>query len=347
MSQTITLEQASNLINICGTDNTFVIQGEPGIGKSAMLDCFDGERHTVYVDCALLDLGDLQMVCFTEKKDFVMFVPNKIFAPKGGMPVVIMLDEIGKANRMVQNALLTLLHEHRIGNYRLPKGSCVFGTTNLVSDGVGDMMQAHAKNRVSFMTVRKPNAEEWLRWAANHGVVAEILAWVNEYPHCLDSYTDATKGTDNPYIYDPRKQQDSFVTPRSLFNASNIIFNREQMSSETLVAALAGTIGESAAMDMKAFISVADALPSWGLITANPSTCPIPENPIACTICALGAVSRLTSKTLPAWMTYVRRLPREVQFMWAGHAMRNTAKAAMICQNADFTRWAGENAWAI
>ena len=346
MSTSITLEQASNLIDVCGNNNTIVLQGEPGIGKSAMLGGFEGERHTVYIDCALMDLGDFQMICFTEKKDFVQFVPNKIFAPEPGMPVVIMLDEIGKANRMVQNALLTLLHEHRIGSYRLPEGSCVFGTTNMVSDGVGDMMQAHARNRITFVTVRKPDAEAWLRWAANNGVVPEILAWVSEYPHCLDSYMDAVKGTDNPYIFYPTRQGQC-CTPRSLFNASNIIEHRGQMSPETLVAALAGTIGESAAMDMKAFISVADALPSWNLIVANPTTCPIPENPIACTICALGAVSRLTSKTLPAWMTYVRRLPREVQFMWAGHAMRNTSKAAMICQNADFTRWAGENAWAI
>jgi MoxR-like ATPase len=79
-----------------------------------------------YIDCALLDLGDLQMPRVT---DSVEFVPNKMFV--GDEPLIIMLDEIGKAMRPVQNALLTLLLEHRIGNHKLPEGSVVFGTTNM------------------------------------------------------------------------------------------------------------------------------------------------------------------------------------------------------------------------
>lgn len=346
MNITTTLEAAVRLITTCGSKNTFILQGEPGIGKSAMLGLDWQPLIPVYIDSALMDLGDFQMPVPTEARDFIQFVPNKIFCPEVGVPVVVMLDEIGKANRMVQNALLTLLHEHRIGNYKLPEGSIVFGTTNLVSDGVGDMMQAHAKNRVTFVTVRKPNAEAWIPWGINHGVEPEVLAWVKEYPQCLDSYTDYS-GEDNPYIYNPKKVQDAFVTPRSLFNASNIVKNREALGDSTMLAALVGTIGQSAAMDMKAYITVADSLPSWDVIINSPETCPVPESPIACTICAMSAVSRLKSRTMDAWMKYLERLPLEVQHLFANHAMSCESKADMVMQNEEFTGWTRRNSWAL
>jgi len=349
LNTTITLAEASTLVRTCGQTNTFIFQGEPGIGKSAMLADLGqrDERHIVYIDCALLDLGDLQMPVPAEDRSSVSFVPNSMFKTDSDEPVTVMLDEIGKASRPVQNALLTLLHEKRIGNHSLPEGSTVFGTTNRASDGVGDMLQAHAKNRVSFLTIQKPNAEEWVGWAVDHNVSPELLAWVNEYPHCLESYADRADDTaDNPYIFDPRRQQDAFVTPRSLFNASQIVAQRRGFSSDTLIAALAGTIGESAARDMQAFLSVADALPSWGSITSNPHTAPVPDNPVANTISVLGAVTRITRETVPAWMTYLKRLPKEAQFMFASHAM-NSRNAHLVATCKDFTVWARENAWAV
>jgi len=341
---TVNLNEAANLIRTCGNTNTFVFQGEPGIGKSAMLkqlsDSSDLEPR--YVDCALLDLGDLQM---PRVNDSVEFVPNKMFT--GDQPLLVMLDEIGKAMRPVQNALLTLLLEHRIGNHKLPEGSVVFGTTNLATDGVGDMLQAHARNRVTFLTVRKPDADEWVEWGVNNDVDPTVLAWVKEYPHCLASYADDPEGSvDNPYIFNPRKQQAAFVTPRSLAHASHIVKQRAHMTDDVMISALSGTIGESAARDMQAFLSVADALPPFNAIIEKPDTVQVPDSPIACVILALGAVTRMTAENVDAWMTYLARLPREVQFMFVQNVMRSRA-ASVVVKSKSFTDWARENSWAV
>src|SRR5690606_37103789 len=102
--------------------------------------------------------------------------------------------------------------------------SIVFGTTNLASDGVGDALQAHARNRVCFVQISKPSADEWLEWAANNGVAPEVMAWVREYPHCLASYTDGDD--DNPYVFNPKRTKAAFVSPRSLHKASHIVAQR-------------------------------------------------------------------------------------------------------------------------
>ncbi len=344
MTTTVSLTDAAKLVNTCGQSNTFIFQGEPGIGKSAMLETLEIEcdMESRYIDCALLDLGDLQMPKVT---DSVEFVPNKMFV--SDEPVIVMLDEIGKAMRPVQNALLTLLLEHRIGNHKLPEGSIVFGTTNLASDGVGDMLQAHAKNRVTFLTVRKPDADEWIEWGVDNGIEPEVMAWVKEYPHCLSSYADDPEGSvDNPYIFNPRKQQAAFVTPRSLAHASHIVKQRPMLSDGVMISALSGTIGESAARDMQAFLSVADALPPFKAIIEKPDTTQVPDSPIACVILSLGAVTRMTSDNVDAWMTYLARLPREVQFMFAQNAMRSRS-ASVVVKSKAFTNWARENSWAV
>jgi len=344
MTTTVSLSQAANLIRTCGNTNTFVFQGEPGIGKSAMLSQLAGDTDLEprYIDCALLDLGDLQM---PKVGDAVEFVPNKMFT--GDQPLLVMLDEIGKAMRPVQNALLTLLLEHRIGNHKLPEGSVVFGTTNLATDGVGDMMQAHARNRVTFLTVRKPDADEWVEWGVDNGVDPAVMAWVKEYPHCLSSYADDPEGSvDNPYIFNPRKQQAAFVSPRSLAHASHIIKQRPNLPDDVLISALSGTIGESAARDMQAFLSVADALPPFKAIIEKPDTISVPDSPIACVILALGAVTRMTAENVDAWMTYLVRLPREVQFMFVQNVMRSRA-ASVVVKSKSFTDWARENSWAV
>lgn len=358
LTTTVSLAEAAGLIANCGTTNTFVFEGEPGIGKSAMLPIVKEMMSTKeieyvhrYIDCALLDLGDLQMPRVND--ECVHFVPNAWFTSEkdkdgNDKPLVIMLDEIGKANRTVQNALLTLLLEHRIGEHYLPEGSAVFATTNLTTDGVGDMMQAHAKNRVTFMGVRKPTADEWIEWAVNHDIDPLIAAWVKEYPHSMASYTELTseQARSNPYIFDPRQQQTAFVTPRSLAHASHIVKKRSHMTDDVLISALSGTIGESAARDMQAYLDVADKLPTWQAIVSKPAETEVPESPVAAVVLALGAVMRIDDKSTKSWVTYMRRLPQEVQFLFVSNAMR-TPKAAHLAKCREFTDWALENSWAI
>lgn len=333
--QTLSLKEVQQAIVNVGHEVTIIMQAEPGIGKSSTLKSMAQMMPTHdarYVDCALLDLGDLQMPKVTDSVDFV---PNKMFTSDDNRPLLICLDEIGKAMRPVQNALLTLLLEKRIGNHKLPEGSVVFGTTNLATDGVGDKVEAHARNRVCFITVQKPDADQWLHWAMDNDISPEICAWVKQYPHSLASYTDENQ-KDNIYIYNPRKAQASFVTPRSLEKASHFVKKRDALGDMVVQTCIAGCVGEAAALDMMAYIHVADKLTAWEVVIEKPEAAPVSDDQIANMIMAYGAVTRVSKETIDPFMKYLARLPSEIQIMFLSSLIKSS-KAGWAVMNKSVT----------
>jgi hypothetical protein len=227
----------------------------------------------------------------------------------------------------------------------------VFATTNLSTDGVGDAVQAHARNRMCVVQVKKPDAgfddegnvtrDGWAHWALDNNIDPALLAWVKSEPSCLASYTDAAQ-QDNPYIFNPKKQQTAFVTPRSLAKASEILKVREFLTPNALITSLSGTVGESAARNMQAFLTIADALPEWERIMKSPESTTVPDNPIAQQILVMGAVSRLSKDNVNPWMVYLDRMMTEVQALFASAIMRGT-KSSLVVTNKLFTQWAVKN----
>lgn len=371
---TVSLNEFANMIATVGSDVTVIGQGEPGIGKSSMLKVLEKrfpDYEVAYIDCTLLDLGDFALP-YTEtvgmkavdvhgKAELLggmkvtKFAPNARFKFQSGKPVIVMLDEIGKAMKAVKNVLLTLMLEKRIGDVKLPEGSIVFGTTNLATDGVGDSLEAHARNRVCFVTVRKPSAgfggdgsvdnDSWGAWALENDIAPEVIAWVKQFPQALESYTDPAQ-KDNPYIFNPtRAGQTAFVTPRSLEKASHIAKKRNSLGEAVTITALAGTIGESAARDMQAFFTVVDKLPTWEAIMDSPSSAKVPDDAVAKCILVFSAISRVDKDTLGKWLKYADRLDKELQALFARSIVKSSAKQSMAVSNKDFVKWATDNQW--
>jgi hypothetical protein len=362
----LSLNEFANAIATVGDKVTIIGQGEPGIGKSAMLKAVAAkfpDYEVAYIDCTLLDLGDFALP-YTELasgdagaagKKVTKFAPNARFKFSSGKPVIIMLDEIGKAMKAVKNVLLTLMLEKRIGDDYLTEGSIVFGTTNLATDGVGDSLEAHARNRVCFVTVRKPHAgfnadgsvdsDSWGAWALDNGIAPEIIAWVKQFPQALESYTDPAQ-KENAYIFNPtRAGQAAFVTPRSLEKASHIAKKRPMLGEAVTISALAGTIGESAARDMQAFFTVVDKLPTWEAIMQSPETAKVPEDAVAKCILVFSAITRVEKDTLGKWLKYADRLDKELQALFARSVVKSSSKQSMAVSNKDFVAWATQNQW--
>ncbi len=342
------LNEFATLVSTVGRDVTIIGQGEPGIGKSAMLKKIAQMNEgydTAYIDCTLLDLGDFALPYTVDDGaggKVTMFAPNARFKLHSDKPVVVMLDEIGKAIKSVKNVLLTLMLEQRIGDKYLPHGSIVFGTTNLASDGVGDALEAHAKNRVGFITVRKPNDDEWIEWALNNNIAPEIIAWVKQFPQALASYTDESQ-RDNPYIFNPtRAGQSAFVTPRSLEKASFIAKQRAILGDNLTITALSGTIGEAAARDMQAFFTVVDKLPTWENVIKDPKGAMVPDDTVAKCIFIFSAIAKVTKESFTPFMDYLQRLDAEWQALFAKSIIKSEKQSVAI-SNKEFKEWALKN----
>jgi len=354
----VSLMEFKNLVKTVGQHVTIIGQGQPGIGKSSVLKMLAKEMpeyEPAYIDCTLLDLGDFALPYTVDAAGVgkvTKFAPNARFKLQADKPVVVMLDEIGKAIKSVKNVLLTLMLEHRIGDVYLPEGSIVFGTTNLASDGVGDSLEAHARNRVCFVTVRKPTdgflsgggVEDgsWGQWAINNNIAPEIIAWVKQFPQALASYTDEGQ-RDNPYIFNPtRAGQTAFVTPRSLEKASDIAKQRAILGDNLTITALSGTIGESAARDMQAFFTVVDKLPTWDVVIKDPENTKVPEDTVAKCIFVFSALVKVQKDTFASFMKYLQRLDPEWQALFAKSIIKSE-KQTIAISNKEFKDWALKN----
>ena len=341
----VNLKQAATLIRTCGNTNTFIMRGQPGIGKSAALHTLAEQLPdylACYIDVANLDLGDLGMPVIDREKMVTRYAPNARFGIGNDqtLPVILMLDELGKASRPVLNMLLPVILEHRLGDVALPTGSIVFATTNLDTDGVGDNIPAHAYNRMSELIVSNPDVDEWLEWASNNSIAPEVMVFAKQTPEVFNSYVDLEKGEQNPYIFNPMNGNTrTFCSPRSLAKASNLVKSREYLG-EALLPALCGTIGEPAARMMEALINLSDELPQFETIVAKPDTTKIPESVGALFILAFMASGRLTAENIAQVMVYMTRLGKvsfEAHAVFIHTTASSKNKVGMACRNRAFT----------
>lgn len=347
LDTTLSLAQTARLIGLNGHKKTYLVRGEPGIGKSAMLKTLAQKYpdHTpVYVDMTQMDIGDIQIPYINQNTQTVDYFPNAMFQTNlsGNKPVIVMLDEFGKANRAVQNVCLPIMLERRVGKFHLHPESIVFATSNLTTDNVGDNIQSHANNRLGHLVVRKPNADEWVHWGIENGVHETILVAVRENPHWMLSYTDNGQ-KDNEYIYQPKRPVNAFITPRSLEAASHSMHNRDKLGDEqALFADLAGTIGPRAAADMRAQVDLLDQLPPLASIIADPKGALLPRNMPAMTLLTFSLLARTQKDNFTPILTYVDRMPTELQCLFVVQLIKVASKVQYCATNQKFTEWVGK-----
>lgn len=345
----VSLSQCAALIRTCGTTNTFIVRGRPGIGKSSILNMLAEmlpDYLPCYIDVSNLDLGDLGMPVVDKEKMVTHYAPNARFGIGNGQtkPVIIMLDELGKASRPVLNMLLPTILEHRIGDVPLPTGSIVFATTNLDTDGVGDSIPGHAYNRMTEVEV-DVMCDDWLIWAADNDIAPEIMAFAKQNPEVFQCYTTLGKNEKNPYIFNPLVGNTrAFCSLRSMAKASNIVKQRHVLGEATMPA-LAGTIGEPAARLLDALVNLADQLPLFENIVRDPQKTKVPDTDSigALFILAFMLAGRVNADTMDAVMAYTARWKSfEANALFISTLASNKSKVGMACRNRKFTEAAAK-----
>ncbi len=343
------LDQIATSILNGGDKRTILVQGHMGTGKSSLLTTLsrDLPKHTpCYFDCTTKDLGDITIPKMNQldDADYVSYATNEELGAHHKNPIILMIDEYGKANPAVKNALLRVMLERKIGGYELHPDSLVFATTNLGAEGVGDLLPPHARNRITVITARKPDNMEWIEWGINNGVDHTLLGWCKDNPHLFHGFEDVKDPDDNPYIYHPKQQRTAFVTPRSLEAASDWLKTREHFDDQTLTGLLMGTIGERGAMDLMAFVKLSDQLPSLQSIKDEPKTAKVPDSAAAVCMVVYRTLSTIGGDWIDSWMDYMVRLDKEAQGMFAnGCSAEKYAHRKVVMTNKKFTQWAMDN----
>lgn len=345
----INLDQCVNLISIVGNQRTVLAQGDMGQGKSSMLTML-AEQHPnhvpVYFDATTKDLGDLMIPSLQsiETDGCVRMVPNEELGLHHDKPIILMIDEFGKANPAVKNGLLRLMLERKVGSETLHPDSLVFATTNKTGEGVGDMLPPHARNRMITVQIRKSTHLEVIEFGINDGWDHSLLGCIKDNPQLCQSYEDVKDPDENLLIFHPKAQRAAFSTPRSLHACSDILKKREHLDDITLQAALIGAIGDQAAALIMTHVKMSDQLPTLESIKNDPKTAIVPTSVAAVCMVVYRTLSLLEKDWVKPWMEYMQRLDTEAQAMFAnGVRSEKYSKQAMVMGSQVFRDWALKN----
>ena len=111
------------------------------------------------------------------------------------------LDEINASGTEIQKAFYSLIHEKRIGEYHLPKGSIVVAAGNRANDSAITRQISSALVNRMFHVQLKADPKQWLHWAYEN----DIHPWVTDY---------ITQRPDHLFTEPPRTEE-PYSTPRS------------------------------------------------------------------------------------------------------------------------------------
>ena len=230
LSFTVTQNELSDILLNLSPIRPVFIWGAPGIGKSALVQKFADD---VGLPCVSL-LGS-QLA-----PEDIIGIPQI----KGAEPYVLFLDELNACSQEVQKAFYSLIHEKRIGEYHLPKGSVVIGAGNRSQDGaiVKTMSTALVNRMFHVQLVADP--QQWINWAYEN----ELHSWVIDY---------ITQRPDHLFS-EPPQTEEPYSTPRSwhmLSDALKAYGAGEKEVPESILRVLAyGSVSASHAGLFLAFV---------------------------------------------------------------------------------------------
>lgn len=342
MSNPLSARQVRNLIKAVGHKRTVLVEGEAGSGKTSIHYAlqadpqFAGYYAPKPIDCTQLSDGSLVMPDIDRSRGVSRELPNERLGVNeenhagipGSTPVLMCFDEIAKARQFVKDSIAPIVYERRVGNYVAPEGSIIFACTNLGEEGLGDSMQAHLRNRLVIVQMRKPTKDEWVQdFATPRGLNENVVAAAEMYPTVFQSFMDYRAGgaqagrnlaRDNPFIADPSNAaQGQVVTPRSLHAASDLVDALGALDSQTLQEALSGTVGAPFAANIMSMVRFGEQLPAYDRVVADPGGSPLPTNPTAQIVQVFQFVKQCKDKEEAEMLcVYVQRMREEMKSLF-------------------------------
>ena len=367
MNNFLSTQQVLNLIATVGHKRTVIVEGENGIGKTALfhqlkrMPQFANHIAVDPIDCTQLSDGSVWMPDLDRENGVSRELPNERFGVSkfnqrginGAKPIMVFLDELAKSPQFIKNVLAPIVYEQRVGNYHFVEGSVVVAATNLAIEGLGDSIQAHLRNRLVFVKMRKPTSDEWVKWATDNGVNPMVIAFVSNEPRVMQSFMDYEKGgmfegkdlsKDNGFIFNPKSMQLAYATPRSLVAASDILdAGLGVLDDDTLEAALVGTVGATTAQALSSFIRFGREICEYSRVIKSPETAPLSDNPTAQLIQVFQFVTRVADRTeAEAIVKYVWRMRAEMQSIFC-NTVATSQRVAMFATINEFGRMLAEH----
>lgn len=300
-------------------DLPLLVWGPPGVGKSSIWRQFAqsmfGENwKNHYLDWRLTELESVDMRGTPRERDGYTF-----WAPPEELPVIgndkmedvglIQLDELPQAKTDVKNVAARLVLERRIGQAILKPGWRVGAAGNRAGDLAGTSpMPTHLNNRFWHVDV-DVDIEEWISNFANpNNIDGRVIAYLK---YQTQAFLD----------FNPRSKEAAFASPRTWEAVSKMLAGLEGTEMRLPPALLgdfvAGHVGHARGMEFAAFLRTVSTLVSIEQILLQPETATIATEPSLCYALSSSLAAQVNRKTIGAAFTYLGRLSKEFQFVFA------------------------------
>jgi hypothetical protein len=168
-----------------------LLEGPTGIGKSELVKQVADELG---IDCIVLDLSlleppDLVGLPIIEDGRTRYAVPSAL--PTGGAGLLL-LEELNRADRTVQQPALQLLTARKLHEYELPPGWVPIAAIN-PEDGEYQVTPLDPALRCRFNQIKvRADITAWREWAHQHRLCPAVLRLAAQYADLLDTVPPRT-----------------------------------------------------------------------------------------------------------------------------------------------------------
>jgi dynein-related subfamily AAA family protein len=221
-----------------------VVIGRRGVGKTmiAKQEIKKAEMREVYLNMSVLERTDLagypKIMSADHNRKYVDFLLPSFLEPliEGKKKVVLLLDEVDKADPSLWAPLLEITQFRSINHIPLPNLWAIVLTGNLIAEG-GNRPSPPLMDRAEKYLV-EADVSSWLDWAGKSGKIhPSISAYISDHPKDLFGGIDPEERYADP-------------SPRSWDRASQILFKGEKLgwSSHVLNNKVSGCVGKDAGL---------------------------------------------------------------------------------------------------
>lgn len=238
---------------------------------------------------------------------------------------IILFDEWNSAPQQTQTPGYQIFAERTVGEFALPAGAHIFAAGNRQSDrGVTHRIPDPILNRW-FNLYLESDVGDWVKWALGANIRPEVIAFIRFRPALLNDHSVA-------------RECHAFATPRSYEALSDLL--AQGLAPEIESAMIRGIIGDGAAGEFMAFLSLYRNMVSPDQILLNPTSADVPTNAAILYALAEALARRATTKNIDSVLVYGRRMPAEYTQAMISSA---TKLQPALCNTREFIAWASAN----
>ncbi len=168
-----------------------LLEGPTGIGKSEVVRRVAGRLGiaTAVLDLSLLEPPDLVGLPVIHEGRTAYALPQVL--PREGAGI-LMLEELNRAERYIQQPALQLLTARRLHEYELPPDWVCFAAVNPESADY-QVTPLDRALRARFLTLAvRADRSAWLAWAQTHGVHPAVISLAQAHERILDDVPPRT-----------------------------------------------------------------------------------------------------------------------------------------------------------